>query len=415
VGIERRAGTLVKRFRRAAAFAALITTLGGIATSGGGPSITATAPAGAAVKADQSARPWMPLWMSEKRSFTAKEAKRFANNFDLIVAHPWQLAPHSAAMKAANPRLQLFAYVNGTFTRDELDPSLYAYDASGNRITWEPWGTYLGNVRQPGWRSYVIGLCTQKRAEANFDGCFFDNVGWTVVSVGPGRSAAPIDPLTGLLWDASTWLLDVDDFITAVRAALPGVPTAANGYGRGISYFDAIAPTSLLNRANDLVMAEQFVRAAGDGVDSYRSEDKWKQDVDMLVHAEAEGVGVLTVTKVWVTATSAQKKQWQRYAIATFMLGAGDQSRFAFTKVKSGNDVVTAPASVKRIVGAPLAPYRKSGAIYRREFAKGIAFVNPTAKRATVSLTGTYRNMANQLVDTRLVLEPHTGDVLKRV
>ena len=38
-----------------------------------------------------------------------------ANRFDLITFNPRQLGGYGAAMKAANPNLKLFVYLNGTF------------------------------------------------------------------------------------------------------------------------------------------------------------------------------------------------------------------------------------------------------------------------------------------------------------
>jgi hypothetical protein len=66
-------------------------------------------------------------------------------------------------------------------------------------------------------------------------------------------------------------------------------------------------------------------------ITKYPSETVWKQNVDLLVDAGARGYGVLQSTKVWTTATTAEKDAWYEYTLASFLLGNDGRSRFFFS------------------------------------------------------------------------------------
>src|SRR5690348_11233744 len=97
-------------------------------------SATAAAALGPTAVAGQ-VRSWSPEFMNGAAAVTAPQAIQAARTFNVIAALPRVYKPYVAEMKAANPKLQLFAYMKGVFTRDTTLPEdVYAHDANGKRI-----------------------------------------------------------------------------------------------------------------------------------------------------------------------------------------------------------------------------------------------------------------------------------------
>jgi hypothetical protein len=349
--------------------------------------------------------------MSGQREYDVADAVAFARNYDVIVAHPWQVDDDLAAMLAANPAVRVFSYNNGGFAPSGLPGGWYALDANGNRILWKGWNTYLMNPRASGWRDRLASNCRATIANLGFHGCFLDNVGIAGASPNASRTGLPIDPATGTKWTKNAWMRDMALLVDSVGRSVQ-VPIAANGVGRGVTYFDANGRTSTLAGPASLVMCEQFARAATEGVTAYRNETNWKRDVDMLVDAEARGVGVLAVTKLWVAATDDVRVKWERYALATFALGAGPNSRFEFLGYKDTRDLGRPSALSLRPLGAPLGPYLKVGNVYARAFESGLAVVNPTDAAQTLPLDAQFGTLSGGKVKDELRLPARSGDVL---
>jgi Hypothetical glycosyl hydrolase family 15 len=145
-------------------------------------------------------------------------------------------------------------------------------------------------------------------------------------------------------------------------------------------------------------------------VTKFPSVTKWQANVDMLVDAESHGQSVLTTTKLWVTATAAQQAQWHKFALASFLLGAGGLSYFSFLVSHTNTALVQDYAWDHVNIGAPLGHYGQNGSIFERSFTNGIVAVNPTSTAATITLGSTYVNLDGTAV-TSETLQPDSGDV----
>ena len=260
---------------------------------------------------------------------TLAQAVAMAQQFDVVTALYFTFPPsYVAAMKAANPNLVVFVYVNGALAQATQGPASkkgypladYLLDAFGNPVRSITFGNYLMDVSNPDWIGRVGGQCASFLGVSHYDGCLIDVLGDSIF----GRTyltAVPVHASTGRPWTPVEWLGATGALAAAVRAANPTVPVAGNGLINGSKYFDPTAPTSTLLNGIALGQAEFWLRQASDPVNSYRPESDWKRDVDMIVNAESRGDGVLATTKLWLnpaTVTDGQRQAWHKYALASF-------------------------------------------------------------------------------------------------
>jgi hypothetical protein len=363
----------------------------------------------------------VPTWSAEFMTSTSgspsydpglANALRQANNFDVIAAHEWTYNDYVAQMKAANPGLKLFVYLNGTFSSSQsatqYPDSWYLRDAHGNKIRALGFNTYLLDPRNPAWQTEVLRLCQTRLVYSGYDGCFVDVLGLS--GVNPlSVTGIPIDPRTGVAFTRSAWLNATESIAEYVRQNIAPHPVIGNGLGFGGSYFNKDAPTERILDGLTGGMAEVFVRPATSGVNVYKNEVNWKYDVDMLADAAARGQFVAAITKVWTASTAAQQDSWHRYALGTFLLGY--QPGAAYFTFRTDH-TLTSPSPYWDVqIGDPVDAYAKAGGVYQRSFTNGRVLVNPTTAPATVNLGGSYVDLDGGTVTT-VTLQPHTAEIL---
>jgi hypothetical protein len=199
-----------------------------------------------------------------------------------------------------------------------------------------------------------------------------------------------------------------DGLAEAIKSAISPALVYGNGIGTGDKYFNH--GTDRLLHGLDGVIAEVFMRTGYQSLNTYRTEAKWRLDVDMLADASANGDSVLVVTKTWASGTDAKKESIHRYALASFMLGDGGTNQFVFLK-NEGDSVTTWRSLWDTDLGAPLGSYYKNNGLYVRDFVNGKVVVNPTSDTRSINLGGSYR-LSNGNIRTSLTLQPHTADIL---
>src|SRR5439155_25870096 len=95
------------------------------------------------------------------------------------VAEPGVFTPYIDAMHAANASLNLFVYLNGTFTwHKDLPESYYLHDQSGNRIY--PFAfptTYLLNVSRADVTAWLSQQAAALIGQSRYDGLYLDVLG----------------------------------------------------------------------------------------------------------------------------------------------------------------------------------------------------------------------------------------------
>ena len=150
------------------------------------------------------------------------------------------------------------------------------------------------------------------------------------------------------------------------------------------------------------------------GITQYRSLTAWKQDVDMLAQAAAQGKRVAVLTKVWAHGTQQQIDDWHAYAAGSFLLGANGQQVFEFSDsptadISAGSSVIAKLTALGTATGA----YSVANGIYQRQFTGGLVIVNPTTAPLTATLSQPYTDaISGAAVTGTITIRPHTAQLL---
>ncbi|HEV8452931.1 MAG TPA: putative glycoside hydrolase [Gaiellales bacterium] len=356
---------------------------------------------------------WSAKFMNGSSSVTLDQAVAEAQRFDVISATRNVYRPYVAQMKAANPNLTLLVYLNGTYAQQNqgsaFPDSWYSHTALGAKITSHGWGNYLMNPASQGWVDHVVQSCLSFKADSGYDGCLLDMLGTGPLLPRYG-TGLPVNPATGEVWTPDQWLQATSHLAEQVKAALGSAPLGGNGIQNGWSYFRPTAPSAQLFGGLDYGMAETWVRSAGQGIDQWAPEQRWQANVDALADAGSRGESILAITKCWTDGTAAQKEQWHRFALASFLLGNDGHSRFYFS-YSASNDAADDNAMWHVKLGQPQSAYTQAGGVYQRTFAAGKVLVNPGDTSVTVPLGSTYTDLDGQTVSS-VTMAPHTGQIL---
>ena len=378
--------------RLLAVAAASVATMVAVATAHGTGSVQTAASAGFASSA-RGIHLWAPMQTAPQSFQTESEAVDAAKRFDLITFTPRQLGGYAAAMKAANPNLKLFVYLNGTFLYKQLagtvPNSILAHGARGELLQSRGYGNYLGDIGNPAWKSYVVQNCARLLAGTDYDGCFLDMLGTAPLWPGYLTGGLPVNPSTGQVWTRLDWLKTTTGIASAV-AALTGKPVLGNGIGNGPRYFAPNAPSRLLFNGTTGASAETWTRPAGAPLSYHEPIRAWQQEVDMLSDADRAGGLALTITKAWSAGTAAQKEHARLYALASFLLGNDGDSYFYFTGGQTDPATLDDPLYHLEI-GTPTGGYVVQNGAYVRTFTHGKVVVNPTSAVVSLDLGGSYR------------------------
>jgi Hypothetical glycosyl hydrolase family 15 len=377
--------------RLLAVAAATVATMVAVATAHGTGTVQTAASAGF-VSSANGIHLWAPMHTASQAFQSESAAVDAAKRFDLITFNPRQLGGYAAAMKAANPNLKLFAYLNGTFLYKRLygtvPNSMLAHGSNGQVLQSHGYGNYLGDVDNPAWKSYVEQNCAKLLSGTDYDGCYLDMLG--TGPLWPGYlTGLPINPATGQVWTRLDWLQATSGIASAV-ASYTGKPVLGNGIGNGPRYFAAGAPSKLLLDGATGASAETWTRQAGAPLSYHEPIKAWQQEVDMLGDADNTGGLALTITKAWSAGTAAEKENARLYALATFLLGNGGDSYFYFTANKTDPATLDDPLYHLQI-GSPVGGYVVQNGAYVRTFTSGKVVVNPTSSVVSVDLGGSYR------------------------
>jgi putative glycosyl hydrolase-like family 15 (GHL15) protein len=362
----------------------------------------------------------------------AATAVALARSHDLITAVPAQLAGYVPQMRAANPSLKIYGYVNGMFAQhgqgDMFPASWYMRDAAGDKLQSAGWGNYMMDPRGTtpfthsgatynDWTDWVRKQCQQAIVTYGLDGCFLDMLLPAPVDYHPylvGSKIPVEDPVTKAPWSAADYMALTGSVGRAVEQ-YTGRAVIGNSLEFG-AHFYAI-PTKALLPATQLTLAEMWMRNPKQAADSWPTVDRWKQDVQMINDCNAGGHPLEVTMKLWVASTAAQRQAWRDFGQASFLIGNSGSAWFEYTSSQSTlpwND--TSPLDNVDLgaaldTHASVDGYLRDG-LYQRRFQRGIALVNPGTAAVTVPLDQTYRTSGGSLV-TQVTLAPHSGQVLQ--
>jgi hypothetical protein len=373
-------------------------------------------------RAEASSGSVMLRWGSTQggsQAVTAAQAVADAQLVDTIVGLPNTFGPYTAQMRAANPRLKLIFYMNGTYAtganQNTYPESDYLHDARGSRVYSVNFNNPLMDATNPDWIQSRVTTCSAALASLGWDGCYLD-------MLGPGTftptylTATPINTATGQVWSTADWIAATSRLAATVTTSLPSSIIVGNGIENGTLYVDpGSGPTATLWNGLSGGNAQSFVRGDQDPATAFRTEAKWRQDVDMLIDAGQRGKSVMAQAKVWLTGiTQAQKDAIHRYALATFLLGTDGHQYWYFSDTGSESAVVPDTPYDHVDVGTPIGSYAKLLGAYQRRYTGGLVVVNPTPLAVTFPLpSGQWTTLDGAVLQGQMTLQPNSGDVLK--
>jgi hypothetical protein len=288
---------------------------------------------------------WAPIHEPGGRFASQADAVAAARRYDLITIRIGQLDSYTAAMRAANPKLRIYVYVNGTYlykaNRSQVSASILAHTATGALVQSNGFGNYLGTPTNTGWIAYKQKECQSAIAATGADGCYLDMLGSAPTMPGY-NTGLPINPATGKVWTKSEWLHATAALAGKVSAYV-GKPMLGNGFGNGPRYFDATAPSKMLLAGAVGSTAEAWLKAPAASATAYETESLWKKDVDLLGDANAAGGMALAMTK-----TGAAARRHRRRPTACMRSRASCSATPASPTSTSRRTRPTRPRSIRR-------------------------------------------------------------------
>jgi putative glycosyl hydrolase-like family 15 (GHL15) protein len=339
----------------------------------------------------------------------ASTALKIAMSHDIVSMNKGQLGTFGPAMKAANANLRIFLYLNGMFAQKNqgtmFPEAWYMKAADGSKIRSAGYGNYLmdprstvtfssGGVTYAGWGDYVAKRCNAMLTSTpGSDGCFVDMLGTAPLMsfYNVGRKVPAADA-KGTPFTTTRWYTEIAGPISAGVERVTGKPVVANGIGSGRRYFGtSYGPSRMLLDFATAGDAEVWLRAPGQSLAQWPTDAVWRTEVQMLSHASGANRAVNATVKTWVAGTTAQKDQWRRFGLGSFLIGNGGHASFEFTGDEHQAPWADNSPLYRLALGAPtetfadVASYQRGG-VYRRAFANGTVLVNTGEKPVTVDL-----------------------------
>jgi hypothetical protein len=341
------------------------------------------------------------------------DAVAAAKKYDLITIRPGQLDTFAPAMRAANPKLKIFVYMNGSYFYKgqvkDTTADMVSHDAGAAVVKSKNFGNTLGDPSSASYISFKEKEAVQTIQGGQGDGVYLDMLGSAPTMPGYNTGLA-INKATGKAWTASQWL-NATSNVAAQISSYTHRPVLGNGFGNGPRYYNPAGSSKVLLNGATGMTAEAWLKAPASSATTFETEAQWKQEVDMLADANKAGGETLTMTKTWGGGTVAQITSYRLYALSTFLLGNTGQSLFYFSGAKKDKATVDSPLYHLPLGKATASYTRLSTGAYQRTFTGGRVLVNPTTKSITVSLGQTLKTSAGKATST-VTLAPHTGEIL---
>jgi hypothetical protein len=358
---------------------------------------------------------WIPAYMSNSHKYTQAQAVAMARHNALIIGTPNTFSRYTHAMHAANPHLTLLTYTDATFqTGGEvaaLPESEFAHDAAGHRIRSRTFPTWLMEPSSAAWRLDATMQCRERAVVAHSDGCFLDMLTMGIFSKGYTTSM-PVNPATHAAYTEKAWRAQLVGLAKEYSANDPNLVLVGNAVSNASRYWTMPVSSRPLAMALPAAQTEDFLRSSLAPTGAYPSEKEWRNNVGIVTDMEHSGHTGLYSTKLWSGASRAQVAAWQRYAMATFLMGANGHSFFAFTdsRTAQGAAGTDLPYRMPKSLGAPTGKMRHVHSVFKRSFRGGRVIVNPGASAHRVHLHGHFVDLEGNAVSSML-LPAHSGDV----
>jgi hypothetical protein len=327
------------------------------------------------------------------------EWKAAAKHHLLLVGTPGPVyGKRISQLHSWNPRLKVVAYdlgpytVKGTPLYDRLiaaHPGYFARDANGQLITVKaasgspsfPDNTLM-DPGIAGWRAVQAKRVARSIHEYGFDGAYIDSMGLGVFT--GATTAVPVDRATSSAYTKKGWLKAEAQSLNKIRSVIGRRFLFCNGLVNGIVYEDY---THILAESHvDGIMTDSWMRLASAPVTAYPSPALFRANLRMVRGLQAHGKYFFGWTKLWTSASDAQKHAWDRFALASYLLVKGTKAMYTFTPTFDVDRTKIYDRLQRAKLGAPLHRFTVSNGVYRRRFENGRVTVDPSTHKATIRL-----------------------------
>lgn len=347
-------------------------------------------------------------------------------------------------IKSLNPNNKVLVYASGVnlsnwkkwgnnreFEQDYRH--LLLEDVNGNPIHSRTYSNAIvPNIGNPQWQDMVAEGFKDFMDNYGYDGIFIDLF---LPRIGPVLGGQPdvfdlwpINPDTNELYTNSDWKQDQTMLLQKIRNKIGNDKIIIiNSVYTGQRYFDHTYSDYFVAPANpDGFGVESF--ALKDWKENwdeiYKSESKWKYDIDMLVDADKNFPSMTPsiYPKLPLQAEGENNSEYQQkvesvgqFLVGSFLLGAGENILLGMMTGGPEKGPPNLELSIfYRDLGNPLGSYYKdTDGVYKRDFDRAEVFVNPKNIQKTVNLTGTWETFDGNTVPSPLVLASHTAAILK--
>jgi hypothetical protein len=276
----------------------------------------------------------------------------------------------------------------------------FLLDSDGHRIEYPAAsagidGFWLMDPRNAEWRQYWTNRVMASLEGGAWDGLFVDSVEtsfeWIRYYTGVSIPGFETDEAV----QAAT-----EDFLRDIRAAFEGRAFLLVGNVGSLERGSPAAYSRYLPLL-DGVMEEHFVSWA----DRQRSEESWRQNLELL--AETARAGKIVIA---VTPGEAEDDELRAYAIASYLLFAAEGTSFRYV-AQPYTELGWFPEYGTGL-GSPLNRVQNSSGLFWRPFERGTVLVNPSDSRTIpVALPEGCHSRDGQLASP-LVLQPHRGVIV---
>lgn len=243
---------------------------------------------------------------------------------------------------------------------------------------------------------------------------------WTSGETGP-----PINPRTGQVYTDAEYTADQIALTNKVKDRIYPKLLVCNGIIQGQRFFQYRLADTLLNTRLDGVVSEYLF--SNDEYAQWYSESNWKASLDYVAWLEKN---FLSRNKIFLPGMShanspstlpagCTQEQYMTYAFASLSLAAKNLSQY-YPYLGDGSQygMQDYPQSLVQLnLGKPINDYYvvTGTHVYARDFSKTKILVNPTSQSYSISLNGSYVTLDGASVKFPLVLNAHTGMILKSV
>lgn len=302
-------------------------------------------------------------------------------------------------------------------------------DAYGTRIKSTVFNYWIVDIGNPGYQTWVANWIKNNLDLYEADGVFLDNclpsteIMW---STDPGP---PINPRTGKAYTDEEFEQATILVVNKTKDAIGSRLVIGNGIFRGEMFFSSSRNphyVDLLTKSRiDGIESEGWLMS-GDSPQWY-SVDRWLYSIEFVRWLEDN---FLTKGKVFlpvcqniapyseapaVLPTGCTSEQYALYCFASLLL-AIDKNNTHYINFGYYIDDFAANLSRTELGQSLNAYYTVNGTqVYARDFSKVKVLVNPTNTQYQISLAGTYETFQGQPITSPIILQPHTGVILRRI